>query len=516
MTLTSTDAGSHDDVLEVHVTAIEQPSNASAWVLGVGVTATVVIGVALRLWSSSPMWLDEAQSVAIARLPLGEIVHALRTDGAPPLYYLLLHTWMAVFGHGTNAIRLMSSMLSIAVLPLAWRLGAIVSGRRGSIAALLLFASSPFAIRYATEARMYALVVLLACALLVLVFDGRQPATRGRLVLLGATTTALLFTHYWDALLIVAVAGFLLVRALLGRTGAAAMLAAVVTGCIPFAVWLPILLFQVLHTGAPWARPPGTGLVATTLTGFMGGGTQAGNLLGVGFIGLLGAAFYADLRAPDHTRIGRHLVTIGITTLLLGVVLTSVSSQGYAPRHAAVAMPPLLLAGALALARLHPARTAAVATAAVTLLGLVAAVPAVVTPRTQADEIAAAIADAARPGDIVVACPDQLAPAIERLSTVTTVRFPPSPSEPRGRVDWTDYRAHLAAASPEAFAAAVDHLAGSHQVLLAWSPNYVRVGTKCKTVRSELTRLRPAAHTVVDVRSHVFENAGLVVLPANR
>ncbi|HEX2851459.1 MAG TPA: glycosyltransferase family 39 protein [Acidimicrobiales bacterium] len=513
MSVTSTGMPPRGDVLEIEISTFAEESHVWGSILAVAAVAAIALGVALRVWSASAMWLDEAQTVAIARLPVGAMLGALRTDGAPPLYYLLLHLWMAAFGTGTNVIRLLSSAMSIATLPLAWRLGRIVSGRRGAVTSLLLFASSPFAIRYATETRMYSLVVLLVCVVLVLVFDSEHPVTRRRLVLLGVTTTALVFTHYWALLFVAAIGAFLLVRTLLGREGARSMLVAVVLGSLPFAAWLPTLLFQVQHTGAPWARPPGTGLVAATLAGFMGGGTSAGNLLEVAFMGLLGAAFYADLRAPDHTRIARHLLAIGIGTLLLGVGLTSVTSQGYAPRHAAVALAPLLLAAALALARLHPARTAAIATAVVTALGLLASLPAVVTPRTQADDVAAAIAAVRQPGDVVVTCPDQLAPAIERLVEVPTVRFPPSPSEPPGRVDWTDYRAHLAAASPADFAAQVDRLAGSHAVLLAWSPNYVRVGSKCRSVHSALLRLRPGARSLVALRSHVFENAGLEVFP---
>ena len=43
-----------------------------------------------------------------------------------------------------------------------WAAGRRLGGRTTATIALLLLASSPFAIRYATEARMYSLVTLLA------------------------------------------------------------------------------------------------------------------------------------------------------------------------------------------------------------------------------------------------------------------------------------------------------------------------------------------------------------------
>ena len=123
--------------------------------------AVVVVGVALRLTTRSELWLDEALSVSIASLPIGDLLEALRHDGHPPLYYLLLNGWMGVFGDGNEAVRSLSLVCSLANLPLLWLAAREHAGRIAAWAALLLLASSPFAIRYATEARMYALVSLL-------------------------------------------------------------------------------------------------------------------------------------------------------------------------------------------------------------------------------------------------------------------------------------------------------------------------------------------------------------------
>ena len=57
------------------------------------------------------MWLDEALSVNIARLPLGDLHDALKHDGAPPLYYVLLHVWTGVFGTGDVAVRSLSGVV---------------------------------------------------------------------------------------------------------------------------------------------------------------------------------------------------------------------------------------------------------------------------------------------------------------------------------------------------------------------------------------------------------------------
>ncbi len=69
-------------------------------------TASVVVALlaalVLRFWTTSDLWLDEALTVDIARLPLHDLPSFLRRDGAPPLYYVLLHVWMGWFGRPTS------------------------------------------------------------------------------------------------------------------------------------------------------------------------------------------------------------------------------------------------------------------------------------------------------------------------------------------------------------------------------------------------------------------------------
>src|SRR5207249_843699 len=88
--------------------------------IGVAVAVAVVAGVALRFWTTSELWLDEALTVNIARLPLRDIPEALRHDGAPPLYYALSHMWMRVFGTGDVAVRALPGVLGVIAIPLAY------------------------------------------------------------------------------------------------------------------------------------------------------------------------------------------------------------------------------------------------------------------------------------------------------------------------------------------------------------------------------------------------------------
>ena len=81
-----------------------------------GICGIACIGLTMIVWPRPPLWLDEAQSVAIARRSLPGLVDGLRADGAPPIYYVLLHGWMQVFGHGDVAVRSLSILFALAAL----------------------------------------------------------------------------------------------------------------------------------------------------------------------------------------------------------------------------------------------------------------------------------------------------------------------------------------------------------------------------------------------------------------
>ncbi|HEX7096502.1 MAG TPA: glycosyltransferase family 39 protein, partial [Acidimicrobiales bacterium] len=104
------------------------------------------IGVALFGVSRGELWLDEAQSVAIARLPIEDLFDALREDGAPPLYYLVLHGWIRLFGEGTFAVRSLSGVFAVAAVPTMWFLARRIGGRSVAWSATVLLATSPFLI----------------------------------------------------------------------------------------------------------------------------------------------------------------------------------------------------------------------------------------------------------------------------------------------------------------------------------------------------------------------------------
>src|SRR4051812_46099372 len=320
----------------------------------VGIAAAVLAGIALRVTTRSDLWLDEALSVNIARLPLHDMFDALKRDGHPPLYYLLLHVWMKAFGEGDHAVRSLSGFCSVATLPLAWLAGRRFGGRATAIALVVLLATNPFAIRYATEARMYALVTLLVVAGWLSIQAALDRRSGVALVGVALATGLLLLTHYWSFYLVAAVASVLVWHRWRGRRDATRVLVAMAVGCVLFVPWLPSFLAQAGSTGTPWglpARP--TTVVMTTLTDW-GGGTLDGlngesQLLGVTIALLALLALFArsgdgtrlelDLRTVPHARNESVVVAM---TMGLAVLAGYATASAFASRYTAGVFPLVL------------------------------------------------------------------------------------------------------------------------------------------------------------------------------
>lgn len=428
----------------------------------------VGLGIALRLWSTSPLWLDEAQTVQFARLPLSELPEALKTDGAPPLYYALLHGWLSMldaFGIGDSAwsARSLSMVFSLAALPLAYLAGRRLGGtRRHGQIALVLFAANPWSVRYAGEARMYSLVVLLVLlGLLTLDWMRQRPGPVPALAL-SAITGALLYTHYWAMFLLVTVGAVLLVRAWRsphGPRGARLALIGMAGGGLLFLPWMPTLLYQSEHTGAPWAARPDLGSIAALPADWSGGEGPVGRTLGLLVVPLVLLAVFARRRPGSSTVIGARpegvtarLAVISGGTLLVALGICMATGGAVVGRYTAVVVPLVLLLLAFGIRTLPPASGFGVLSAVV-VLGLLGSLTIATTPHSHAGRVADVINAEGKAGDLIVYCPDQLAPGVEAELTVTGLDRITLPAQrDPAVVDWTDYEAQIDELKPRVMA----------------------------------------------------------------
>ena len=105
------------------------------------------------------MWLDETFSVWLANQSIPEMLQwIVKIDQHPPLYYVLLHSWMERYGDMPYYVRLFSALFGTATIPVMYLIGRRLSGVVVGLAAAVFLALSLFNIAYAQEARMYTLL----------------------------------------------------------------------------------------------------------------------------------------------------------------------------------------------------------------------------------------------------------------------------------------------------------------------------------------------------------------------
>ena len=390
-----------------------------------------------------------------------------------------------------------------------------------------MVATSPFAVRYSTENRMYMLMILLSLIGFFALRAALGRPTAPRLVGVGLVSGLLLLTHYWDFYLVAAVAGALLWRSVRSGSGpprraSTLTLLAVVGGLVVFVPWMPSFAYQLGHTGTPWAPRADFTDLGIVLGDFGGLGSRLGDLLGTFYavlivLGLFGAAsgrwdIHLDLRVRPGARA---LGWVALATLVLAIGVSELGDSSYSLRYTAADFVPIVGLVALGVAAIgHPVFRVG-ALLVIVLLGVLGSYPNITTNRTQAGEVAATLARQGRVGDVVAYCPDQLGPALDRL--LPAGRYQQVAYPRRGNpdmVDWVNYARGNESSHPLPFARSLVAQAGpGHAVWLVWSPDYATFQGKCNGLLNDLGALRSGRILFYEDPGHFYEHEELVVYP---
>ena len=125
----------------------------------------LLLGAVLRVYdlSGESLWVDEAITSQIAELNSRELFGWIisQNDNNPPLYYILMHFWVSLFGHSEFSLRLPSAIVGTGSVLMIYAVGKLVFNRTTALLASLILAVSVFHIEYSQEARSYSLMAFL-------------------------------------------------------------------------------------------------------------------------------------------------------------------------------------------------------------------------------------------------------------------------------------------------------------------------------------------------------------------
>jgi len=276
----------------------------------------IAIGSFLRIYNlgTESLWLDESISVDFSSGSIGSIIAEIAGRNNPPLYWIILHFWIKLFGTSEAAIRSISAIFGILAIFVTYLVGRELFNRRVGLIASLISAVSYFHVYYSQEARPYALLLLLS--LLSFLFFTKilkhnknwyYPCYFISIVLLG-------YTHIYGLFVI---ASQPLIFFMLWYKYKPQRWRLIITWTAAFVSLIPLVMMLGTKTAnitenGLWIQEPSIHSIVNTIATFSGYGT-AGNILLLVFFILVLIALIFDSCKEDNWIISKYLTTLGKT-----------------------------------------------------------------------------------------------------------------------------------------------------------------------------------------------------------
>jgi 4-amino-4-deoxy-L-arabinose transferase-like glycosyltransferase len=171
---------------------------------------SIGLGVRLLGIAARPIWYDEAFSILFAQRGLAAMLQGTLEGVAghaaeehPLEYYVLLSSWMRIFGQSLPAVRALSVAAGIGVIGLVYLIGRELFTPQLGAVAVSLAALSPFQIHYAQEVRMYVFLCLWLLACTFTYLRGSRTRRWTWWVLFAIFSAAAQYTHSLAALYLI-------------------------------------------------------------------------------------------------------------------------------------------------------------------------------------------------------------------------------------------------------------------------------------------------------------------------
>ncbi|HUQ19761.1 MAG TPA: glycosyltransferase family 39 protein [Gemmatimonadaceae bacterium] len=414
---------------------------------GLWLGALTVFGAVVRWFVARDegLWRDEGLFLAIVRLPRWQdtLEFLQFHESHPPLFYAIVRLWRQLAGDTDQAALLLVLIIGSLIVPATYFAASRLYSRRVGAIAAVLAAISPILIDHATMVRPYPLLQILLLASCLSLALALETATIKWWIVFGVSILAMLYTHNWAWLLAaghaVAFAVFVLRKP---RERARQMFQGVVVAiliALAYAPWANSLLYQTAHAGysplavdawnyiliSPLALqasilPP----VGTSYQRLLATFGELSYMFCAGLLWLVRRALRLSQNSASPAvpawepvaRTGTRVLTATIATSLLLALVLSTRSNLVQPRCLSIFAPVGLVA--LVAAADHAWRTAGhgvvkigLALGALAILSVYGGgvVKLLTLHKSNARELANAIAARSHPSDLVILMPEWLA-----------------------------------------------------------------------------------------------------------
>jgi len=233
-----------------------QKRNLLPWLIPAGL---IILNFVLKIiyLGRQDIAMDEPFTIFYSQAGFPTLFRMLKTENNPPLFFLLVHFWIRIFGISAFSVRFLPFLFSTLTAPVIYMTGKRFFSLQSGIVASLVFTFSNYQLGFSHEARVYSLFALLTCISMYFFFSLIQnPEKRSSIYFLIITNVLLIYSHFFGFFMI----GVQILSCLIFPDLKKAVKACLKAQIITLILYLPYfpVLFSRFHasTGGTWVPPP--------------------------------------------------------------------------------------------------------------------------------------------------------------------------------------------------------------------------------------------------------------------
>ncbi|MCK9202897.1 MAG: glycosyltransferase family 39 protein [Bacteroidales bacterium] len=203
--------------------------------------------------------MDEPFTIYFAQATGHDLFEMLKTENNPPLFFILLHFWIKLFGISAFSVRFFPCIFSIATAVVLYFLGGNFFSFRVGVIASLLFTFSNYHMLFAHEARVYSLFALLTVISMYLFCLCLQKEKHGKyLFCLSVINALLLYSHFFGAFVILIQLITILVPGIFRKQLLKHIPGSIAVTILLYSPYIPVLMHRFIATTGTgtWVEPP--------------------------------------------------------------------------------------------------------------------------------------------------------------------------------------------------------------------------------------------------------------------